>query len=548
MNPEDPVIDIGEYGGSPGKGSVMPTSPHVSVHQEGNLLSKVKRKDNSDVEEVLEQAYILEATSCSAGVNDGSSMRSIAMGTLCMTCGIVGGGSITVPYACALTGLWWGLSLIALTGFLSGYGAYLLSQLGHNRGQSYLTSYSAIAHRAYGNKAGSFVQGAQFLELIADTVLYLLLISTSMYAVFPSITEDEWTDKGIIDFMRNITLTRVFGRFLQPLELLFALMEVYQHFLRSMLLYLRKIHTMSQPKSQPAANMSANASTTADQFLPHPSANPPAPIRAGTRCAVSWSGGKDSCSAMLEAKEKGCEIVVLITMMDKDGLRSRSHALSEKALREQAKGLGIPIIFGRADWETYEEELIRLLGIAHNEYHVKRVIFGDIDLQAHLEWELNVCIKASKSLGLPSPENYLIPYLPIWQWSRRAVLEKYILRADVPVKCLVVCVDNKKMIHMPDGKHSTWYLGKILDSKMMQEFEASGIDPCGENGEFHTFVVSCPGMKPTPGWEKVCLTQANPQYIEKSSNLVINTVENLEWKSSHSFLDVDVFFLKENEH
>ena len=180
------------------------------------------------------------------------------------------------------------------------------------------------------------------------------------------------------------------------------------------------------------------------------------------------------------------------------------------------------------------EELIRLFKIAHTEYEVSSIIFGDIDLQPHLEWEISVCAKASVELSSP---NCLTPYLPLWLWPRRKVLEKFVLNGEKPVQGLVVCVDNKKMKEMPDGKTSTWYLGKILDKKMMEECEESGVDACGENGEFHTFVVSCPSMK-IPLWrnEEHC-----PEANVTKKRIVINEVRNEKWKSSHSFLDVDAF-------
>eukprot|EP01135_Chromosphaera_perkinsii_P008539 Nk52_evm5s1400 gene=Nk52_evmTU5s1400 len=122
----------------------------------------------------------------------GSVGRSLVLGTVSLLCGLIGGGSLTVPYAFALMG-WWGIPVLVVVGMIAGYSAVLLGDMGHSPGSgSSLDTYSAIAERAYGKKMAIAVKVVQFTELVAACVLYLILFSNTMSAVVPSINEREW--------------------------------------------------------------------------------------------------------------------------------------------------------------------------------------------------------------------------------------------------------------------------------------------------------------------------------------------------------------------
>ena len=102
-------------------------------------------------------------------------------------------------------------------------------------------------------------------------------------------------------------------------------------------------------------------------------------------------------------------------------------------------------------------------------YDLHAAVFGDIDLQAHRDWEEKVC----SSAGLKA-------VLPLWQQDREALV---IQMLNSGIKTMIVSCNET----MGDS-----FLGKILDVQLVQELKSIDIDVCGENGEFHTLVLDCP--------------------------------------------------------
>lgn len=184
---------------------------------------------------------------------------------------------------------------------------------------------------------------------------------------------------------------------------------------------------------------------------------------------TSWSGGKDSCYAMMQAIQQGFIPKVLLNMMNENGKVSRSHGLPLSILNQQAQKMGLPLEGIPATWGDYEAKFIAVLKMLKAKYDLEVAVFGDIDLQPHKDWEDKVCAAAS-----------LKAILPLWQQDR-IVLVNQMLENGI-VTMIVSC--NTMM-----GER---YLGKILTKELAQELHEKGIDPCGENGEFHTLVINCP--------------------------------------------------------
>jgi uncharacterized protein (TIGR00290 family) len=183
----------------------------------------------------------------------------------------------------------------------------------------------------------------------------------------------------------------------------------------------------------------------------------------------SWSGGKDSCYALMIAISKGYKLDVLLNMMNESKNISRSHGLTLSLLNQQAKVqethlLGIP-----SSWEDYEEKYIEALQKLKNEYQSEAVVFGDIDLEPHREWEEKVC----NAVGLKT-------LLPLWQQNRKDLVHSMI---DDGIKAIIVSCNTDL------GEN---YLGKEITKELVEEMEAKGVDACGENGEYHTVVIDCP--------------------------------------------------------
>lgn len=184
---------------------------------------------------------------------------------------------------------------------------------------------------------------------------------------------------------------------------------------------------------------------------------------------ASWSGGKDSAMAYYRAIQSGMTPKRLLTMFQEDEEVSKSHALPLKVVQAQAARLDIPLMIRGAGWDDYESKFIdamdecRADGITHG-------VFGDIDLEGHLEWVQKTCAKSG-----------IVPIHPLWQEPRRSILEELLA---VGFEAVIVVVNTNMM--------PAEYVGRIFTRQLMDELESLGIDSCGENGEFHTVVIDGP--------------------------------------------------------
>lgn len=187
--------------------------------------------------------------------------------------------------------------------------------------------------------------------------------------------------------------------------------------------------------------------------------------------AVSWSAGKDSMLALLRARERGLAVTTLLTMCEDDG-RSKSHALAPALIQAQADALGLawrpvcvpvqPGAYGRA----FDAALATLRDEGHTQ-----LVFGDIDLQAHRDWLEPACARAG-----------LAAVFPLWGEPRRRLAQELI---DRGVRARIVCVDA--------GRLGADFCGATYDAKLLARLPA-GVCPCGEDGEFHSFVFDGPGF------------------------------------------------------
>jgi diphthine-ammonia ligase len=186
------------------------------------------------------------------------------------------------------------------------------------------------------------------------------------------------------------------------------------------------------------------------------------------RALISWSGGKDSCYAAIKASEAGYTPVLLLNVLNEEGSFSRSHRIPKTILQAQAKLFQTPISLIESSWQDYETKFTAALKELKEQYNLEAAIFGDIDLQAHRDWEEKVCAAVA-----------LEAVLPLWQQDRKKLVVE-MLQSGIQTM-IVSC--NETM-----GER---FLGKQLSLEVISELEALGIDPCGENGEFHTLVTHC---------------------------------------------------------
>ena len=182
-----------------------------------------------------------------------------------------------------------------------------------------------------------------------------------------------------------------------------------------------------------------------------------------------WSGGKDSCFAYYKAKQDH-EVAYLLNFTDTNSKHSLSHGLKPELIQEQARMLGVPLIQKAMPKQNYRQEFKDLiLGLKEKE-DIRGIVFGDIYLQEHKDWIDKVC-----------QELEVKAIFPIWTVDTKKLIAEII---DSGFKAIIVTA----RADCAGGKE---WLGKEVDKEFIAGL-AEDIDPCGEKGEFHTFVYDGP--------------------------------------------------------
>lgn len=197
---------------------------------------------------------------------------------------------------------------------------------------------------------------------------------------------------------------------------------------------------------------------------------------------VSWSGGKDCMSAMyFFLKEDGNRVVSLLNMCEADGLKSRSHGLNGDLIAAQAEAMNIPILQQPIENNDYEQSFKKAIVLLKERDGIEAGVFGDIYLDVHRDWIERVC----RETGIKA-------VFPIWKKDTVELLHNFI---DNGFKTIAVAV-RKELL--PKS-----YLGRILDNDFLSDISSIPCtDPCGENGEFHTFVFDGPLFSHAVQFEK----------------------------------------------
>jgi uncharacterized protein (TIGR00290 family) len=196
--------------------------------------------------------------------------------------------------------------------------------------------------------------------------------------------------------------------------------------------------------------------------------------RAGvTPVILSWSGGKDSALALHRLKaEPEIEVVGLLTTITRDDDRISMHGVRRALLEAQAESLGLPLLVNHfeagADNAAYEASMgqafseCRARGVTH-------VAFGDLFLAD---------IRAYRDRLMAA--HGMTPLYPTWRADTDVLVREFIAQGFRAVLC---CVDPKQL--------EPRFVGREIDLDFLAELPP-GVDPCGENGEFHSFVFDGP--------------------------------------------------------
>ena len=203
---------------------------------------------------------------------------------------------------------------------------------------------------------------------------------------------------------------------------------------------------------------------------------------------LSWSGGKDSCLALWELCRAGdWRVEILLTTLTRDYDRISMHGVRRALLQRQAEALGLPLqevpISKGADNAEYEAAMGRALA-GHCAGGIEHAAFGDLFLED---------IRAYRQKLLAA--HGLNGLYPLWGRDTHALIREFLA---LGFRTVVVCVDPAKL----DPR----FVGRVIDERFLEELPP-GVDPCGENGEFHSFVFDGPlfsaPVRFTPG-ERVC--------------------------------------------
>lgn len=184
---------------------------------------------------------------------------------------------------------------------------------------------------------------------------------------------------------------------------------------------------------------------------------------------LSYSGGKDCMLALYRKIQEGCIPVALLTTVKKSDCETWTHDLSYDLLEQVSKSLEIPVIYAECDVSEYEIKFEEKLKVA-KEMGATSVVYGDIDIELHKQWGIDRAINT----GL----NY---EFPLWKENREKLVHEAI---DNGFKAIIKKVNLDYM--------NEDFLGKTLTKELVEKIKSTGSDPCGENGEYHTFVVDGP--------------------------------------------------------
>jgi uncharacterized protein (TIGR00290 family) len=192
-----------------------------------------------------------------------------------------------------------------------------------------------------------------------------------------------------------------------------------------------------------------------------------------TTVLVSWSGGKDSCIALYEIqREPKYRVEALLTTVTRDYDRISMHGVRRLLLERQAASLGLPLhqvfISKGATNEEYEMKIGEAFSL-YLDRGIDSIVFGDLfleDIRAYREEFL----ARHNMRGL----------FPVWRRDTAIFIREFL---ELGFRAVVTCVDSKVLDQS--------FAGRLIDESFLSALPAQ-VDPCGENGEFHSFVFDGP--------------------------------------------------------
>lgn len=228
------------------------------------------------------------------------------------------------------------------------------------------------------------------------------------------------------------------------------------------------------------------------------------------KVSISWSGGKDSAFALYKILQSGnYEIVNLHTVFGEDTKRVGLHGVPEELIEQQALALSLPLkkLYLKTSDDHYAyEELMSAFYKQSRDEDIEAIVFGDIFLEDLKKFRENILSKSK-----------LLPVFPIWKFDSRTLIRDFL---DAGFKTLICSADADyfKPLHV----------GRTIDHTLLKSFPKS-IDPCGENGEFHTFVYDGPIFKTKVRFDLGAIIERNYTFKRTNDDGTTSLVKSRFW-------------------
>jgi uncharacterized protein (TIGR00290 family) len=188
---------------------------------------------------------------------------------------------------------------------------------------------------------------------------------------------------------------------------------------------------------------------------------------------LSWSSGKDSAWSLVKLRERDdVEVTALLTTFNASAERVAMHAVRRELARVQARAVGLPLVEVDLPYPCPNEEYEARMRAACDRAvaaGVACIAFGDLflaDVRAYRERQLAA--------------TRLAPLFPLWGADTSQLARAMVAGG---LRAILTCVDPKQL--------DPGFAGRTFDAALLADLPA-GVDPCGENGEFHTFVTHAP--------------------------------------------------------
>jgi uncharacterized protein (TIGR00290 family) len=190
-----------------------------------------------------------------------------------------------------------------------------------------------------------------------------------------------------------------------------------------------------------------------------------------------WSGGKDSALALWRARRRGLQVDWLVNIHDRSTGRVRFHATPVDAIARQAEMAGVQLVSVPTEWASFDQSLSDAFAALVRQ-GCRGVVFGDIHLADVRGWYE----ERTRAAGLEHLE-------PLWGEDPRSLLEEFV---GLGGRAVLTCVETAKL-------DASW-LGRVIDRDFLRDVQSTGIDPCGENGEYHSFTFAGPFFARPLAW------------------------------------------------